>query len=141
MATVKAVTKGSRSAACLALLVAAAAGSACGVSTPSTNMVLPFSGTVGVGQIAGSISHQFSSSGTGDLIITLTALSPDANATVGIGYGQPVSGGCLLISTVNIARVGTKLSAVAQKGTFCASIYDVGFLTVPEQYTITVSHP
>src|SRR3984893_5024826 len=72
---------------------------------------------------------------------TLAGLGGPPATTVGLGIGNlTASGTCALIYSVTTAAgtaaqvVGTGLS-----GTLCVTIYDVGNLTAPTLYTITVA--
>jgi hypothetical protein len=63
--------------------------------------------------------------------------------TVGLGIGSISSGGaCLLTYSVNTTG-GTKAQIIGtgQIGSLCVSIFDVGNLTGPAIYTITVATP
>ena len=97
-----------------------------------------FSGTV---TSTGFDSHSFTVSSSGDVVATLTALSPQTTITVGFGLGQPSSTGCSLYSYSESARIGTVLSGTIAAGTYCVTVYDVGNIQGSDTYTLTVLHP
>jgi hypothetical protein len=97
-----------------------------------------FNGTV---TSTGFDSHSFTVSNSGDVVATLTALSPQTTITVGFGLGQPSSTGCSLYSYSESARVGTVLSGTIGAGTYCVTVYDVGNIQGSDTYTLTVLHP
>jgi hypothetical protein len=118
-----------------------------GVGGPSENRMEPFSGTFDVGGTGPT--HVFSASRNGEFFVTLTALSPDATAYVGILAGQQIGGGCQQIfgygrysndfSQVNVQA----LSGPLDKGNYCLIVYDSGYsrLSGPQTYTVRVSYP
>ena len=97
-----------------------------------------FNGTV---TSTGFDSHSFTVSNSGDVVATLTALSPQTTITVGFGLGQPSSTGCSLYSYSESARIGTVLSGTISAGTYCVTVYDVGNIQGSDTYTLTVLHP
>lgn len=115
-----------------------------GVSTPSSNTTETFSGTIAVAGF-GAV-HPFTATKTGEFTVTVTAISPDGSARIGILYGQAVSGGCAAITSF-LAGVGSVPfnELGIQQGNYCVQLYDptntVNALTRAENYTVTVSHP
>ena len=135
-----------RAAGRLALVIATAA---CGSSSPAVTTPTPlpptitsnFSGTLAV---MGQTSHNFLVTAPGRVLITLTSLGPPS-VPVGVGLGVPSGLSCVLSlgsgSTVTTeAGASPQISGTALAGTFCVEIYDVGNLTAPAAYTITVNH-
>lgn len=112
--------------------------------TPPARL-LTFNGTL---QPGGNDSYPFAVAQSGDVQVTLIgAALEDATSsnalTVGLGIGAISSGGsCLLTYSVN-ATGGTKAQIIGtgQIGSLCVSIFDVGNLTGPAIYTITVATP
>jgi hypothetical protein len=123
--------------------------SACGgVGGPSENRTETFSGTLDVGG-TGRTTHLFSANKNGEFFATLTALSPDATAYVGILAGQQIGGGCQQIFGYgrynnDFAQVNVQaLSGPLDKGNYCLIVYDSGYsrLSGPQTYTVRVSYP
>ena len=113
-----------------------------GISSPSDNIVQPFSSTL---PVQGGAAHFFNVSKTGEYTVKLTALAPTSNALVGLAL---VAGNndnsCSTsvfqqnnFSSLNVQALGGQIIS----GNYCVLIYDVGGITVPQTYTITVSHP
>jgi len=131
----------------LAILVAACGG----ISTPSSNQTLTFTGTIQPSTGAGlGPLHTFSTTKTGDLIVRISATSPDATAALGIGYGTPTGTACaFFLGTGNIGRAGqTVVQTAIQAGTYCVGVFDPGGvlvasppLTAAQTYTLSVSFP
>jgi hypothetical protein len=114
----------------------------CGVSSPSTNKVDTFTGTLLVG---GTNFHSFTSNGSGEFDVKLTSVTPDATAILTVALGQPSGGTCVpLFGYSALARANnppTALTGPISKTSYCLLVYDSGYLTQPETYTVTVSHP
>jgi len=131
-----------------AFVLAGAMASACsGPTDPSSNQTETFSGSVQP-RNTGPV-HTFNVPNLGELTVTVTAINP-GNTFMGVGYGQVAGGNCALIqqnavSSTNLGR--TAISAyISIKGTYCVVMFDpVGItgvaLTIPQNYTVQVSHP
>ncbi len=120
-----------------------ACGSASSSTTPSntTSSGLTtdtFTGTVAVG---GSDSKNFTVVLTGVVSVTLTA----APVPLGLAVGIPGSSGCgSLIPGSQVTATAGSLAQVAGEvtpGTFCVLVSDVGNLTAPAAYSLSVQHP
>ena len=119
-----------------------------GPTDPSKNASEQFTGSVQPLQF-GPV-HTFTVANTGEITVAMNAMTP-GNAFLAIEYGQPVSPTSCgpiqqgLVSNTNLNR--TVLSGqIIIKGTYCVQVFDaINFvgapLTVPQNYTITVSHP
>jgi hypothetical protein len=111
-----------------------------GITDPSKNTVEPFSGTIAVG---GTSFHLFSSQ-RGEISVKMTALAPTSNATVGLTWTQATSDG----SCAGLLQQGFSqqlnvpvIAGVIVAGRYCIVLQDVGTFTVPQTYTVAVSHP
>jgi len=130
-------------AGALAIALAVFSAPACGgVIDPTQNVVETFTNTVPVG---GFNFNPFTISKTGEFSITFVSLSPSASVFVAISLGSVVSNTCAPLSglTNTLSTPGhTVLNGpVRTKGTYCVRVDDLGNFTVPETYTVTVSHP
>jgi hypothetical protein len=80
---------------------------------------------------------------TGTVSVTLTSIGSTATA-VGLGIGTP-SGtvNCSLASSVASAVAGStpQITIAENPGSYCVDIYDVGKLTAPATFSITIVHP
>jgi hypothetical protein len=111
-----------------------------GITDPSKNTVDTFSGTLPVG---GTTLHGFSASKTGELSVKLTALAPTSNGTVVLTWTQSANdGSCGGVLNQAFAQLNVPtLSSQIVSGRYCIVVQDVGSFTVPQTYTIAVSHP
>jgi hypothetical protein len=115
-----------------------------GIVDPSKNKVETFTGTFAVGGFGPT--HSFSASRNGEFFVTLTALSPDTTAYVGVLVGQQTSGGCqqLFGFSNNFAQVNRQaLGGPLDKANYCVVVYDssVVALSGPQTYSVRVSYP
>jgi hypothetical protein len=93
-----------------------------------------------------SDSHAFVIGLTGKIAITLTNVGPAPTAEVGVGIGIPTGLTCALTlgegtNAITTAGSTPQISGTILPGTFCVVVYDVGRLTEPVDYTVTVNHP
>jgi len=132
-----------RFAGALALAVAGCSMIGChGITSPSSNTVDPFSGTLAP---QGGAGHFFTASKTGEYIVKLTALAPTSNALIGLALVAGNNDGTCStsifqqnnFSSLNVQALGGQIIS----GKYCVLVYDVGTITTPQTYTITVSHP
>ena len=98
-----------------------------------------FTGTLNVN---GAVTHTFvTDKGPAQAQATLVSLSPDSTVLVNFTMGTWNGNNCQVVlakddATTNATLIGTA-SAV---GSFCVRIADGGRLTVPTDYSITVTH-
>jgi hypothetical protein len=136
---------GSAALFALALAAAVTAAACGGVSSPSQNQIQNFSGTVapGIGNL-GSQVHSFNVSKSGEIIVTVTSISPSlpSSTFVGVIFGQPSGSACGVIQLNQFALVGASaVSGPIQPGNYCVQMVDVGTFTTTETYNLKVSHP
>lgn len=131
----------------LAALTLALVTVACGEDEPSTptNPTTPTTVTEtyadGIGR-NGARTHNFSSSASGRVTATLTTLAPDSALRVGLSLGTWNGSNCQLIITNDSATQGSVvIGDTSSFGALCVRIYDVGNITEPITYEITVVHP
>jgi hypothetical protein len=110
-----------------------------GVTDPSKNTVDPFMGTVSPGGPAWI--RKLTVNNGGEYSIKITALSPTPTAVLGVGWYQGAN--CEIRGPENVASLNQLAlsGAVIQKGPYCVVVFDIGYLTVAQNFTITVSHP
>jgi len=133
-----------RSTCISSVLLATALVCGCGSSSTPTTPDAPVSVTdtsTGTLTINGATTFPFAVQQTGAVSVTLTTLS-DAMATVGLSLGTyNVAGACQIIIANDNATQGNTVSGTATStGNFCARLYDVGKLTAPVDYQISVTH-
>jgi hypothetical protein len=117
--------------------------SSSGVTTPTVPLTnQTFTGAV---QVGGSSSNTtFVVAQNGEVDITVTALGPPANIIMGLAIGIPsaTDGSCAApAGTLQVQASTTPLVGSETAGTYCVRLYDIGYMTAPINYTITVAHP
>ena len=92
--------------------------------------------------VNGARTHVFAATGSGRIDATLTTLSPDSAARVGVTLGTlNTLGACQVVIFNDNATQGTLVSGNAgAAGNFCVRVHDVGQLTDAVDYTLTVVH-
>lgn len=107
-------------------------------STADTETLLrEFSSTIVPG---GSASRTFDATTTGGITIVLKSTTP-AGIPVGVGVGIPRSNGSCALSAAVEGAASAQISINAEKGSYCAKVYDLGALTAPLPFTVSISHP
>ena len=128
------------------LICALAAAAACGDDTPTapeqpaqrpTVTEPPIQGRLTVN---GAASHSFTT-GSGQISVTVTELVPDSAAVIGVSLGTWNGSACQIVLANDNATQGAGILGTASgPGNFCVRVYDVGKLTAPTEYTLTVVH-
>ncbi|PYR09512.1 MAG: hypothetical protein DMG00_13625, partial [Acidobacteria bacterium] len=105
------------------------------------NTTETFTGTVAPG--GNGMVHSFNVSNTGEFSVKVTAMTPTFNSFFGTFLGIVQSGNCSLFQQNTLSIVGSQslTGPIFQKGTYCVFVFDVGTMTMSENYTLTVSHP
>jgi hypothetical protein len=112
-------------------------------ATNPTAVTERFSGALSV---SGAVAFPFNTTATGLVSLTVNAVAPDTTTVVGasIGTWNAASSSCSVsVGLFNDnATQGTAITGqISTVGTLCARIYDVGRLTAPITFEITVIHP
>ena len=119
------------------LLLLSACGGGSSTTTPSAvASTQVFSGTL---QPGGSASFNFTVGVESTATLAITALAPQSSVTMGLGVGQFTTT-CTLFSAVENAKVGSTYPVDLTPGAYCVQIYDLGNLTAPNTYTLSVTH-
>ena len=127
----------------LILACAVAAGCSDDDAPPTTPIETPvqisesFQGTI---NLNGAATHTFSTERAGQATATLTTLSPDSAAIVSFVFGTWNGQYCQVILVKDDATQAQNLVGNASQGSFCVRIADIGRLTAPTDYVITVQH-
>ena len=131
------------------VLISFLAGSiACGDDTPTAPTETPtrtqttetFSGTLNVN---GAATHSFSATGSGEIRVTLTELTPDSAAVIGVSLGtwNALANTCqIVLANDSATQSAVVVGNAGQAGSFCARVYDVGRLSGATGYSLTVLH-
>jgi hypothetical protein len=100
-----------------------------------------FTGTLTVN---GAQTHNVFTSATGMVTATVTSLGETAPEKVGFSMGTlSTIGTCTVVLHNDSAVVNSSLNGTVANlnGSLCVRVFDVGSLTAPVDYTITVNHP
>jgi len=98
-----------------------------------------FSGNLTVN---GAATHVFLVSSLGTVTIQLTAIDPAGSPVFGLSLGTWNGTGCQVVIANDAAALNATVTGnVTAATSLCARVYDVGKLTDPLTYTITVVHP
>jgi hypothetical protein len=131
---------------CLVLLMFAISACSDTPTSPSdTTTALPpytviFESTLAPG---GTASRTFTATGEGIVTLTLTSSTPDG-ISMGIGVGIPTSSksGCSLSRTALAqAASDAHLQVPVEAGGYCVAVYDVGGISQPARFSLTLVHP
>jgi len=106
-------------------------------TTPTTPAAETWSSALAPG---GTSSRSFTVTAAGTINVTMTS----AGSTVGLGVGLPrlSGGGCRLGVSVNTGGGSApQISTQADAGQYCVQVFDLGTLTDPIPFTLTIDHP
>jgi hypothetical protein len=104
-------------------------------SNPSSTVKENWSSVVAPG---GASTRSFTVNSAGNIVVTLTA-----GPTVGLGIGLPRTsgGGCRLGVSVNASPATTQqINTQADAGQYCVQVFDLGTLTDPVGFALTIEH-
>jgi hypothetical protein len=131
----------------IAILFAACAAAGCDdeIKTTPVTPTVPVTETFS-GQVAqsGSSIHNFSTSRSGAVVATLTAIGTDNTTVVSFALGTWTGSGCSLVLENAAATGGAVLTGtMTGAGTLCVRVGDQGNIGAgqPAAYTIEVTHP
>ena len=96
-----------------------------------------FTGTLNVN---GASMHTFLTERVGQAVATLDSLAPDSAASVSFIFGTWNGSYCQVIFVKDDATTLSQFVGTASAGAFCVRVSDVGRLTPPTDYSITVQH-
>jgi len=92
----------------------------------------------------GSVTKTVTTSTEGTIDVTLTSLGSQPNAEVGLGIGvvPSTSASCTLTKIVRVKAGSTpQISEKVDAGSYCIGLSDVGTLTAPTTFSVTIVHP
>ncbi|MEP6593518.1 MAG: hypothetical protein ABJC51_07490, partial [Acidobacteriota bacterium] len=126
--------------------VAAACGSSNTITTPTTTTTTPtpiteplFTGTLTAN---GAVTYPFAATFGGTVTATLTALASANASAIGISIGTWTGSACqIVIANDNAAQAATISGTVTAAASLCVRVYDVGKVTAPTDFTVTIVHP
>jgi len=134
-------------------LVAAVVSTGCDRTVaPTTPTTVPleiteplFTGTL---TINGGVTQEFAVGNVGTITVTLSDLQPntaDFSLSIGVGLGTWNGTSCALQAAPSLFNdntgVGSGIAGYANgSGNFCVRVYDVGKLTEPVTFEVTIKH-
>ena len=91
----------------------------------------------------GTASRTFTASGPGTVTATLTSTTPSGIAmTIGMGIPTSTAGGCSLNRSVTAQPgVGPELQVDVESGSYCVQVIELGQVTQPAAFSLTLVHP
>jgi len=91
----------------------------------------------------GAVSRSFGATATGTITVMLTnAAGP--STVLGLGIGVPTTGlaKCALSTAIRTAPGSApQISAAVDAGQYCVTVYDLGTLTTPIDFSVTLVYP
>ncbi|HVG55631.1 MAG TPA: hypothetical protein VM846_14430 [Vicinamibacterales bacterium] len=126
-------------------ILTCAAAPGCGDDTPVAAPIEPpveitetITGTV---TILGANMHIFTTERAGEAQVQVDSLSPNSAAVVSLILGTWNGNNCQAVLIKDDATTGSSLLGTASAvGSFCVRVADIGRLTEPTSYTITITH-
>lgn len=90
----------------------------------------------------GAATFTFTVAAAGNVTATLTTLQPNATTAIGLSLGTWSGVACQEVLSKDDAVQGSSIiGAVSTPTTICVRVRDVGKLTAPLTFTLTVLHP
>ncbi len=88
----------------------------------------------------GAFTYPFVAQSSGSIQVTLTAVDPDVALGVSLGTWNGLT--CQAVIANDKAAIGVAVIGTATAiGNFCARVYDVGTVTGPTSFTLSVLRP
>jgi hypothetical protein len=107
-------------------------------TTPAEKITETFTGTLASQETS---YYTFVAKSAGLVTTTLTSVTPDNTIAIGIAVGTFDGLSCTPVVVSETAKVGTALIGTATAPiALCLKVYDVGTITDPTTYTVTVDH-
>ncbi len=106
---------------------------------PAPTTTDTFTGTINVN---GAQTHTFIVVASGVVTATLSEVTPDNTIAVGLLLGTWNGASCAtVVSNTSVLQGNALIANATGAGTVCVRIHDVGKLTAPLDYKLTVVHP
>lgn len=106
--------------------------------TPTEITEPPFTGTL---SINGGVTQSFQAVQAGTVTAIIDSIQPTPTVAIGVSLGVWNGTSCQQVTFNDNAAVGSGVAGLANgSGNLCARVYDVGKLTVPVEFTVTIKH-
>lgn len=129
-------------------MVAAACGSSNTITTPTptttTTTPAPITEPLFTGTLAanGAMTYPFAATFGGTVTATLTSLASANASAIGLSIGTWTGTACqIVIANDNAAQAAAISGTVTAAASLCVRVYDVGKITAPTAFTVTIVHP
>jgi hypothetical protein len=90
--------------------------------------------------INGAATHTFVVQRAGQASAQIASLSPDSAAVISLALGTWNGQFCQIILANDAATTNSTVIGTASAGNFCVRVSDVGRLTAPTEYVLTIKH-
>jgi hypothetical protein len=98
-----------------------------------------FTGTL---KMNGAATYPFTATTGGTVTATLTTLAPDSSIGIGLSIGTWNGAACqIVIANDNATQTVAVSGTVTAASSLCVRVYDVGRLTAPADFSVTIVHP
>jgi hypothetical protein len=99
----------------------------------------PFTGTL---RVNGAATYPFTATTAGTITATLSSVAPDATIGIGLSIGTWNGAACqIVIANDNATQTVAITGTVTAASSLCVRVYDVGRLTAPVDFNVTIVHP
>lgn len=106
---------------------------------PAPTTTDTFEGSINVN---GAMTHTFTTAAAGQVVVTVTEITPDAEVPVGLALGTWNGSACATSLAMDAAVQGNQLTgSVSGPGNLCVRVHDNGRLTEAITYKLSVTHP
>ena len=129
--------------ACLAALASACSNPlTTGIPTAPTEIPTTITETFsGELTVNGAATHPFAVTQAGLASAAITMLDPEPTVVIGVSLGTWNGSVCqIILANDNATQGASVLGEARSAGNFCVRVYDVGKLTAPTGYQISVAH-
>ena len=109
-------------------------------TSPSTALTETFSATLYQNN---SVMFTFTTTQSGTVAVTLTAVTPATTALLNLGIGTPNgTNACTLTTSASSAVAGSiaQITTSENAGSYCVKVYDTGTLSATSTVTVTIAH-
>ena len=108
-------------------------------TTPAVTVTEAFNGTL---TLNGAQTYSFTATAGGTVTVTLTSVTPDTTAILGLALGTWNGTSCQIVISNDNAIQGSNVTGTATAaGNFCVRVYDAaGTLPNPETFSVSIVH-
>jgi hypothetical protein len=131
--------------AAIPVLLGALLLSGCGAENPTAPTVVESPVTVTFASNLypkGTVTRLLTAAQAGTITLTLDSLAQDVAVGLALGLSRSDGAGCYGTITVEAtAGSAPQIASPVDAGNYCVSIYDIGNISAPATFSITIVHP